>query len=165
MRGVATYAEARVMVVLAYDTGFVAADAELDFHRMRRQGRWARFAARLRLICGERTRLSSFADVIAGLGATARHDLGLQAVELDTIVGSVGRVHEFDRGFRPGRTIDPRRWMAIDRALRNGEPLPPVMLYRVAGRHFVQDGHHRVSASRAVGRQSVDAYVTEVLAA
>jgi hypothetical protein len=153
------------MAVLAYDTGFVAADAERDFRRMRRQGRWSRFATKLRLICGEQTRLSSFADVVAGLGGIARHDLGLQAVDLDTIVGSVGRVHEFDRGFRPGSTIDGRRWMAIDRALRNGESMPPVTLYRVAGRHFVQDGHHRVSASRAVGRQSVDAFVTEVLTA
>ncbi len=153
------------MAVLAYDTGYVAADAECDFRRMRRQGRWSRLAARLRLICGEQTRLSLFADVVAGLGATARHDLGLQAVDLDTIVGSVGRAHEFDRGFRPGPTIDERRWTAIDRALRNGEPLPPVTLYRVAGHHFVQDGHHRVSASRAVGRESVDAFVTEVLTA
>jgi len=40
-----------------------------------------------------------------------------------------------------------------------------VSLYRVGGRHFVQDGHHRVSAARAIGRQSVDAYVTEVLVA
>ena len=55
--------------------------------------------------------------------------------------------------------------LGIARALRSGESLPPVTLYRVGGRHFVQDGHHRVSASRAVGRQSVDAYVTEVLVA
>jgi hypothetical protein len=153
------------MASIAYDTGFVAADAERDYHRMRRQGAWSRLATKLRLICREQTRLWSFAEVLSGLGATARHDLGLQAVDLDTIVGSVGRTHEFDRGFRPGRTIDGRRWMAIDRALRNGETLPPVTLYRIAGRHFVQDGHHRVSASRAVGRRSVDAYVTEVLAA
>lgn len=153
------------MAVLSYDTGFVAADAERDFRRMRRQSRWSRLASRLRLICGERTQLSSFADVVAGLGATARHDLGLQSVDLDTIVGSVGRVHEFDRGFRPGHTINERRWTAIDRALRHGESLPPVTLYRVDGRHFIQDGHHRVSASRAVGRRSVDAYVTEVLTA
>jgi hypothetical protein len=153
------------MAVLAYDTGFIAADAEQDFRRMRRRSRWSRFASALRLICGERTRLSSFAEVVAGLGATARHDLGLQSVDLDTIVGSVGRVHEFDHRFRPGHTINERRWTAIDRALRNGESLPPVALYRVDGRHYVQDGHHRVSASRAVGRQSIDAYVTEVLTA
>lgn len=153
------------MASLTYETGFVAADAELDFRRMRRGRRWAGLAGKLRLICSEATRLTSFADVVARLGATAQHYLGLQAVELDTIVGSVGRPCDFDRAFRPGRTIDERRWLAIDRALRSGQTLPPVTLYRVAGRHFVQDGHHRVSASRAVGRQSVDAFVTEVLTA
>ena len=153
------------MAVLAYDTGFIAADAEQDFRRMRRRSRWSRLATALRLICGERTRLSSFAEAVAGPGATAHQDLGLQSVDLDTIVGSVGRVREFDRGFRPGRTINERRWTAIDRALRKGESLPPVTLYRVGGRHYVQDGHHRVSASRAVGRQSIDAFVTEVLTA
>jgi uncharacterized protein (DUF1015 family) len=153
------------MASLSYDTGFVAADAERDFRRMRRGRRWAGLAGRLRLVCREATRLASFAEVTARLGAIAQQDLGRQAVDLDTIVGSVGRAHEFDRAFRPAHTIDGRRWMAIDRALRNGESLPPITLYRVAGRHFVADGHHRVSASRAVGRQSVDAFVTEVLTA
>ena len=65
-----------------------------------------------------------------------RYDLGLQTVELDTIVGSVGKVHDFfDCGFRPGRAVeDERRWLGIARALRSGESLPPVTLYRVEGR-------------------------------
>jgi hypothetical protein len=148
--------------MIAQDTGYVAADAEQDFRRLRRQRRWAGFASRLRRTA-ECTGLASFADVIAGRTATARYEVGLQAVDLDTIVGSVGKARDFDRGFRPGPTVDERRWLGIARALRSGESLPPVTLYRVGGRHFVQDGHHRVSASRAIGRQSVDAYVTEVL--
>ena len=151
--------------MIAQDTGYVAADAERDFRRLRRQRRWSGLATKLRLTAGTCTQLASFTDVTVGLGATARYDLGLQTVELDTIVGSVGKVHDFDCGFRPGRRVDERRWLGIARALRSGESLPPVTLYRVAGRHFVQDGHHRVSASRAVGRQSVDAYVVEVLTA
>ena len=149
--------------MIAQDTGYVAADAERDFRRLRRQRRWSGLAVKLRLTAGTCTQLTPFADVTAGLGATAQRDLGLQAVDVDTIVGSVGKARDFDRGFRPGRSVDERRWLGIARALRSGESLPPVALYRVAGRHFVQDGHHRVSASRAVGRQSVDAYVTEVL--
>jgi hypothetical protein len=31
--------------------------------------------------------------------------------------------------------------------------------------HFVRDGHHRVSVARALGRESIDAYVTEVITA
>ena len=151
--------------MIALDTGYVAADAEHDLRRLRRQRRWSGLVSRLRLTAGGCTGLASFADATAGRRATAHHDVGLQAVDLDTIVGSVGKAHEFDCGFRPGPTVDERRWLGIARALRSGESLPPVTLYRVAGRHFVQDGHHRVSASRAIGRQSVDAYVTEVLVA
>ena len=149
--------------MIAQDTGYVAADAERDFRRLRRQRRWSGLATKLRLTAGTCTQLVSFAEVTVGLGATAQYDLGLQTVELDTIVGSVGKVRDFDCGFRPGRTVNERRWLGIARALRSGESLPPVILYRVAGRHYVQDGHHRVSASRAVGRQSVDAFVVEVL--
>jgi hypothetical protein len=151
--------------MIAQDTGYVAVDAEHDLRRLRRQRRWSGFASKLGLTAGGCTGLASFADVTAGRGATAQYDVGLQAVDLDTIVGSVGKTQDFDRGFRPGPTVDERRWLGIARALRSGESLPPVSLYRVGGRHFIQDGHHRVSASRAVGRQSVDAYVTEVLVA
>jgi len=148
--------------MIALDTGYVAADAEHDLRRLRRQRRWSGLVSRLRRTAGC-TGLASFADATAGRRATAQRNVGLQAVDLDTIVGSVGKAHEFDYGFRPGPTVDERRWLGIARALRSGESLPPVSLYRVGGRHFVQDGHHRVSASRAIGRQSVDAYVTEVL--
>jgi hypothetical protein len=151
--------------MIAQDTGFVAADAERDFRRLRRQRRWSGLASKLRLTAGTCTQLMSFADVTVGLGATVQYDKGLQTVELDTIVGSVGKVGDFDCGFRPGRRVNERRWLGIARALRSGASLPPVTLYRVAGRHFVQDGHHRVSASRAVGRRSVDAFVVEVLTA
>jgi len=151
--------------MIAQDTGYVAADAEHDFRKLRRQRRWSGLVGKLRGGAGACTGLLSFADATAGRRATAHHDVGLQVVDLDTIVGSVGKARDFDRGFRPGRMVDERRWLGIARALRSGESLPPVTLYRVGGRHFVQDGHHRVSAARAIGRQSVDAYVTEVLVA
>ena len=36
-------------------------------------------------------------------------------------------------------------------------------VYRVDHRHFVSDGHHRVSIAAATGQQLIDAYVTQVL--
>ena len=127
--------------------------------------RWAQLACTLRRTCACATRLAVFAEATAGRAATARRNLGLQAVDLDTIVGSVGRARDFDRQFRPGPAISERRWQALDRAMRSGEPIPPVVLYRLDGRHYVEDGHHRVSTAKAVGWRSVDAYVTEVLTA
>jgi hypothetical protein len=47
-------------------------------------------------------------------------------------------------------------------ATRRGESMPPVDLVRVGEICFVQDGHHRVSVARALGRADIDAYVTEV---
>jgi hypothetical protein len=58
-----------------------------------------------------------------------------------------------------------QRWERIAAAMRRGQALPPVELYRVGELHFVRDGHHRVSVSRALGRDAIDADVTEILTA
>lgn len=154
-----------VNLIRTYDSGFVAADAERDLRRMRRHRAWTQLSGRLQGSSGRGNGLLVFDDVAAALGATARHDLGLQSVDIDTIVGSVGRAGDFDRCFRPGPTIDGRRWESLDRAMRSGQTIPPVSLYRIDGLHYVQDGHHRVSVTRAVGGRTVDAFVTEVMTA
>jgi len=100
--------------------------------------------------------------VVAALGRTGERELGLQVVELDTIVGTVDRKTGFDRSFRPTSSRVRARWERVAAAMRRGEPLPPVSLYRVGEVHFVRDGHHRVSAARALGWGDIDAYVTEV---
>jgi hypothetical protein len=40
--------------------------------------------------------------------------------------------------------------------------MPPIAVYRVGGLHFVEDGHHRVSVARHLGRDVIEAYVTEI---
>jgi hypothetical protein len=40
--------------------------------------------------------------------------------------------------------------------------MPPVSLYKVGDLYFVRDGHHRVSVAKSLGREDIDAYVTEV---
>ena len=141
-------------------TGYVTADADDDYRRARRRQAWARFSARL---LGGRVDLLVFADVVAALGRAGERDLGLRTVPLDAVVGTVGRARDFDHRFRPRASADPRRWQWLDRAARTGEFVGPVELYRVGDRHFVRDGHHRVSVAKALGRTTIDAYVTEVL--
>jgi hypothetical protein len=41
--------------------------------------------------------------------------------------------------------------------------MPPISVYRIGDMHFVKDGHHRVSVARAMGRNEIDAYVTQVI--
>ena len=48
-------------------------------------------------------------------------------------------------------------------AARRGTPLPPISVYRAGREHFVRDGHHRVSVARALGADSIDAEVVELL--
>lgn len=146
---------------MARETGFPGADASDDFLRARR-------AQTLRSL-GRRFGGSDvdvilpYDEVIAELGRIGERDIGLQNVALDSIVGTVGRQGGgFDRQFRPTSSQVRGRWERIAGAMRRGEPLPPVSLYRVGDAHFVRDGHHRVSVARALGRPDIDGFVTEV---
>ena len=103
-----------------------------------------------------------FEEVVEALGRVTEHDLGLQSIPLDSIVGTVDRTKEFDRAFRPTSPRLRARWQRIAEAQRRGESFPPISVYRIGELHFVRDGHHRVSVARALGRTDIDAYVVEV---
>src|SRR5688572_32058174 len=103
-----------------------------------------------------------FEEVVDALGRTGQHDLGLQIVPLDAIVGTVDRSGDFDRGLRPTSARLRSRWERIASAQRRGEALPPVSLFKIGDLYFVRDGHHRVSVAKSLGREDIDAYVTEV---
>src|SRR5919199_6925009 len=103
-----------------------------------------------------------FEEVVDALGRVAEHDLGLQTIPLDSIVGTVDRTKDFDRAFRPTSPRLRARWQRIAEAQRRGESFPPISVYRIGDLHFVRDGHHRVSVARSLGREDIDAYVTEV---
>ncbi len=144
------------------ETGFPDADSRDDFARARRNAMLARMAARLRLRSGDVDVLLPFDEVVGALGRRGETSLGLQHVDLDTIVGSTDRATGFDRQFRPTSDLARTRFERIAAAVRRGETLPPVSLYRVGEVHFVRDGHHRVAVLRALGREVVAAWVTEV---
>jgi hypothetical protein len=90
------------------------------------------------------------------------HSLGIQQVELDAIVGSVGRYHDFDAAFLPRQSQTKPRWLSINRAHYEDVSLPPVELYRLGETYFVKDGNHRVSVARERGQAFIDAVVTEI---
>ncbi len=144
------------------DTGFPGADAENDFLRARRREVAGRVASWLRRE-PDRRQLLSLEQVVSALGRRGERRLGLQAIPLDTIVGSLDARRDFDRRFRPASNRLRSRWVHLNLAQRRGEALPPIEVYRVGGCHFVEDGHHRVSVARATRQKMIDAYVTEVL--
>jgi hypothetical protein len=145
------------------DTGFPAADAQDDFGRARRRQVLSRLARRLGRESGDIDVILPFDEVVAALGRLQERYVGLETVPLDTVLGTVDRTKGFDRQFRPTNARVRARWSNIANAVRRGEAMPPISLFRIGEVHFVRDGHHRVSVSRALGRTHIDAYVTEVV--
>ncbi|MGH2985637.1 MAG: chromosome partitioning protein ParB [Solirubrobacterales bacterium] len=144
------------------DTGFPTQDAQTDFSRARRRQALSRLARRLRREPDDVSLILPFDEVVEALGRRGERRLGLQTIPLDSIVGTVDRSREFDRRFRPTSRRVRRRWQGIAEAMRRGESMPPIRVYRVGDLHFVEDGHHRVSVARQLGLEVIDAYVTEI---
>jgi hypothetical protein len=90
----------------------------------------------------------------------------VQPIALDSIAGTTDRhkAESFDAGFRPPEW-SRERWLQLWLAARSGTATPPIAVYRVEGRHFVRDGHHRVSVARALGARDIEADVVELGAA
>ena len=144
------------------DTGFSGTDAQFDFSRARRRRALSRLAHRLRGEPSDVNLILPFEEVVEALGRRGEKSLGLQTIDLDSIVGTVDRGREFDRRFRPTSGTVRTRWERIAAAQRRGKAMPPIDVYRIGELHFVKDGHHRVSVARAQGHKVIDAYVTEV---
>ncbi|HPH94937.1 MAG TPA: hypothetical protein PKW33_02790 [Anaerolineaceae bacterium] len=90
-----------------------------------------------------------------------RRFLGLQDISVEKITGSLNRAADFDEAFRPLKGHLRSRWADIYLQLRE-DRWPPVIVYKVGGQYFVEDGHHRVSVARSVGMAFIQAEVYEI---
>jgi hypothetical protein len=133
---------------------------DADFTRARRRARLRAVVARIRRDHVS-NKLLSFDDIRRGFAANNRLQRGTRVVEVDEIVGSVGRWDEFDRSFLPARASVGHKWKRIDRAFHRTEDLLPVKLYKLEETYFVVDGHHRVSVARYHGVPTLEAAVVE----
>ena len=141
------------------DTGSPRADAEADFLRARRLQVITALASRMAFKeSGDRKALS-FQEVVDALGLVDEVALGVQVIPVEQVVGSVDRVREFDPKFRPRTGLSRQRFERIDEAVRRGQPLPPIDVYRIGDIYFVRDGHHRVAVHRALGLPEIEADV------
>ena len=104
--------------------------------------------------CGD---LLAFDEVRHRLGLGTRLPGGRREVAVTDIIGSVGRVADFDGCFRPKhpRLKDEIRARAAKPAVVD----MPISLLQVDHAFFVEDGHKRLSAAIAGGRSFVDANV------
>jgi hypothetical protein len=147
---------------MPWDTGLNQIDAETDFQRARRRQVLAALSGRLRREPDDINLILPFDEVVRALGRRGERSLGLQMIELSSIVGSVDRTRDFDRRFRPTSNRLRERWQGIDMALRRGRGMPPISVYRIGDLHFVRDGHHRVSVALAMRLAVIEAHVTEI---
>ena len=80
---------------------------DIDFTRARRRARLRALVARIRSEHAS-NRLLSFDDVRREHAANNRLYRGTKLVEVEAIVGSVGRWRDFDRSFLPARASGGR---------------------------------------------------------
>jgi hypothetical protein len=143
-------------------SGSPRVDAESDFMRARRHQVLSGLAARLRNDTDDVVQSMSFDEVVEALGRRAENYLGTKVIPLDAIVGSVDKVRDFDRRFRPTSARSRQRWERLARASRTGEVIPPIDVYQIGEYYFVSDGHHRVSVARSMGLDVIEARVTAI---
>ena len=113
---------------------------------------------------GESNELLPF-EAVKNLRPHGEHYLGMQAIEVDRIIGSVDRYRDFDETFLPKTDHLVDRWVNIKRLKLEGRELPAIQVYKVGDTYFVKDGNHRVSVAQAEGQKYIDAEVIELTVA
>jgi len=104
--------------------------------------------------------LLSFEEVRQNLRLQDSAYKGLQEIELDKIVGSVGRYRDFTRTFLPKSDQTQDRWRRVD-AVAHDQGYPPIEVFKVGDVYFVRDGNHRVSVAQTHKAETIEAYIIE----
>lgn len=130
-----------------------------DFRRARRR---ADVRAVLAQLAGDEQRLLPYEEVRRRLHAVEGAHRRLEDIELDAIVGSVGRYRDFNREFLPLVDEDADRWVGVKLAMTGLKGVPPIEVYQIGEAYFVKDGNHRVSVAKELGATHIQAYVTPV---
>jgi hypothetical protein len=112
------------------------------------------------LLTQRSSQILSLQKVKTAISIRNRHYAGVRTVQLDRIRGSENRATDFDVHFNPLQRHDKQRWVNIAVAMLLDCAVPPVELIQIGETYFVRDGHHRISAARALGQKEIDAVVT-----
>ncbi len=143
------------ILLTSYDSYRV--EAERLFDDALRSAHIKRLTAK---VTGHSRRLLDLTKIDNRTSITDRHYQGNRIVSLDAIRGSLNRVDNFDIDFSPLRANQKARWVRVTAAVLRDETLPPIELIQVGEDYYVMDGHHRVSAARALKSEYIDAVVT-----
>lgn len=127
-----------------------------DFNKAKLHGKFHSLFSKL---AWKNSDLMSLYEVTSILKPKTESYLGMQYVEVDKIIGSEGRYHDFTYTFYPKKEMLRARWESVDRAAINNIILPPISVFKVGDYYFVRDGNHRVSVAKAQGTEFIDAEV------
>jgi len=105
--------------------------------------------------------LLPYGEVRGRLRILGQRYVGVKTIPVDKIAGSVDRMVDFDRFFRPRRPELRKRVKSLKEAFERDE-MPPITVYEVGGLYFVIDGHHRVALARESRMEYMDAEVTAI---
>lgn len=143
--------------------GYVGVEEQVDkdFYRALRKASLRRWRDRV-LRRSTQGHMFSFEEAKGALTQWSQVYRGMRIVEVEKIVGSVGRCRDFDESFLPVKVSMSGRWSRVDRAYHQGVELPAVSLYKIGDTYFVRDGNHRVSVARYHGAAAIDAEVVEI---
>jgi hypothetical protein len=136
-------------------------DINTIFSNTMNRGKWNMF---LKKLVGKNNALQSLAQAENGTIPVQKKGRKVVAVAINQIVGSEGRVNDFDKNFRPLVSHTRDRWVGIAIAQRRDIPLPPVELIQVGDEYYVRDGHHRISVARTFGQAAIEAEIAYELA-
>ena len=139
----------------------VEEQVDKDFHRALLKASLHRLRDRMRRDSAHE-RLLSFDEAKGALSHWSQVYRGMRTVELEKVIGSVGRYKDFDGSFLLHKKWMGERWSRIDRAYHKGVELPAVSLYKIGDAYFVRDGNHRVSVAKYHGGAAIDAEVVEI---
>jgi len=149
--------------LLVFTAALVAIDRLLDLGGSTVAGAEQAFARLTRRRRRRAAPLEYLADETGWAATAARRRLGTQTITISSIAGTTDRhkAELLDREFRPP-AWSRGRWTQMYLAAQRGAALPPVSVYRVGDRHYLRDGHHRVSVARAMGAEAIEAGVVEL---
>lgn len=99
-----------------------------------------------------------FDDEVDGRRLMSRSYKGTKTIDVNKIVGSVGRCQR-DNTISVDKTSE--RYKRIKDALENLNCLPIIQVYDLDHEYYIVDGHHRVEASKEIGKEFLDAEIIE----
>jgi Alpha amylase, catalytic domain len=129
---------------------------ERDFERARHRSNWNRVLAFFK---GKPSLLLPFDLVRSQIDVRSAAYEGIREIEIESVIGSVNRYHEFDREFLPKTAISADRWSNVRKMFDSDVGFPPIKVYQMGEAFFVVDGNHRVSVARQLRIKTIEAEV------